>query len=154
MWKWFGEGPEPKWMDAAYSAIELANGSTLNLVGTGAQVSTEKLAGWGAVMADNVTVAAGGELAVAVSPESLSSRTPVLLVGGTLNFGEDVGITLNVSGKLPTGKFPLVSADALGGIDLSNVTVAGGSNRSFELTRQGNVIYVNTRKKGLIVLVR
>lgn len=154
MWKWFGDGEKPTWADATFQSIVLGNGARLSLVGTGALVQTSKLAGWGAVAADDVAVADEGELAVEVSPESISPSRPVLSVSGALNFGTNVRFSLLVSGNVPTGRYPLVTADALGEIDLENVTVVGGSNRQFDLERVGRVIYVSIRRKGLTVLVR
>lgn len=154
MWKWFGDGVKPVWADATYSSVELDNGAALALDGTGAQVVTAKLAGWGAMTADDVTIGENGEFAVTVSPASLASGAPVLAVNGRLSFGSGVRVTLNVSGKLPVGVHPLVAADELGEIDLDSVQVIGETKQNFKLIRRGNEILLSVQAPGLLLILR
>lgn len=154
MWKWLGDGVKPVWADATYSSVELDNGAVLALDGTGAQVVTAKLTGWGAMTADDVTIGEAGELAVTVSPASLASGAPVLAVNGRLSFGSGVRVTLNVSGKLPVGVHPLVAADELGEIDLDSVQVIGETKQNFKLIRRGNEILLSVQAPGLLLILR
>ena len=154
MWKWLGDGVKPTWSDATYSAVEMDNGAALTLDGTAAQVVTAKLAGWGAVTVDDLTIDADGELAVTVSPESLADEKPVLAVSGKLSFGSGVRVTLNVSGKLPVGVHPLVAADELGEIDLDSVQIVGETKRGLKLLRRENEILLSVQAPGMLLNLR
>lgn len=154
LYKWLGQGTDVAWTNAALSAVSVARGAAVTMMGA-ADPFVAELAGAGQISASLVQGVRAVRVAAADAAEGA-----YLTVSGKVSFGDAVTVSLVGTGKVfaQPGEYTLL--EAVGGFenaDGARWTLDAGdleTSRVYRLRVRQDKLVLEVQTKGLLLIVR
>ena len=151
MWKWFGEGERPYWINGVFSSFAVSAGSSLRFSGN-AVLSVSELSGAGTVRAGELVNVAS----VKADADDLAAGKH-LAVDAALRFADNAAIEIKGSGRrLAPGDYTILSAVEIIGVQplpacrLADVPYP----ETCRVIRDGNRLVLRVNRRAFSVTVR